>query len=179
MINVSEVKTYPPTEFRTPLHKKVYDTLETLGIEYERVDNDPAITMEDCAAINERLGCEVIKTLFLCNRQKTSFYLFVTLGDKPFVTKDFSRTLGVSRVSFAPSEMLFDMLGVEVGATTVFGLLLDEENEVRLVLDSEILRSEDYGCTDSTNTGYMKISTGDLLEKFLPYAKHEPVIIDI
>lgn len=179
MIKVSEVKTEPPKEYSTVLQKHVYEMLETLAIPFERVDNEPAVTMEDCIAIDARLNVKTVKTLFLCNRQKTGFYLFVTPGDKPFVTKNFGKALGVSRVSFAPPELLSDMLGTVVGATTVFGLLLDTENKVRLVLDEEVLNEDYYGCTDGTTTGYMRMKMQDLTDKVLPYLKHQPTFINV
>ena len=179
MIKVSEVKTYAPKEYKNALHKAIYEKLTELEIPFERVDNDAAVTMEDCIAINERLNVKTVKTLFLCNRQQTSFYLFVTPGDKPFVTKNFSHTLGISRVSFAPSEKLFEMLQTPVGATTALSLLLDSESKIPLVIDSEIMKYEYYGCTDGTTTGYMRIKLCDLVEKYLPAINHEPIIIEI
>ncbi len=177
MIKVSEVYKTPPTEFKTELQKQVYETLEALNIEYKRVDNDPAVTMDDCVEINKKLDCTVVKTLFLCNRQKTKFYLFVMPDVKPFVTREFGAALGVSRVSFAPPELLLEKVGVEVGATTVFGLLLDKENEIRTVFDKDVLADEKYGCTDGTTTGYMCVKTKDITEKFLPYVNHNYEII--
>lgn len=179
MIRVSEPYNTPPKEMKTPLQKQVYETLEKLGIEFERVDNDPAVTMADCVEINKKLGCTVVKTLFLCNRQKTSFYLFVMPDGKPFVTKDFGAALGVSRVSFAPPELLLEKVGVEVGATTVFGLLLDGENEIRTVFDKAVLADESFGCTDGTTTGYMRVKTADITEKFLPCINKQYEVIDI
>jgi len=153
--------------------------LAHLDIPFERVDNDPAITMEDCVLINERLDMKTVKTLFLCNRQQTNFYLFVTLDGKPFVTKDFSSALGISRVSFASEELLFSMLGTKIGATTVLSSIIDTENKVRIVFDKEVLENEWYGCTDSTTTSYMKLKTSDVLEKYLPFIKHEITMIEV
>ncbi|MDE6470205.1 MAG: prolyl-tRNA synthetase associated domain-containing protein [Eubacterium sp.] len=179
MINVSEIITSAPNEFKTPLQEQVYNTLQQLNIPFERVDTDEAITMEDCIAIREKLNCRVVKTLFLCNRQKTSFYLFITTDDKPFVTKDFSHTLGISRVSFAPEELLLEMVGVKIGATTVFGALLDSENKIKIIFDNDVLKEEYYGCSDGTTTGYMKVKTNDIFNKFLQHTKHSPTVIEV
>lgn len=179
MIQVSEVKTTKPTTYQNELHRRVYETLEQLGIPFERVDNDPALTMEDCVAIDERLQVKTVKTLLLCNRQKTMFYLFVTPGDKPFVTKNFSHTLGISRVSFAPEESLGELLGTALGATTVLSLILDTENRVRLVIDKEVMDYEYYGCTDSTTTGYMRLRLRDVTEKYIPFTEHDITIIEV
>ena len=122
---------------------------------------------------------KTVKTLFLCNRQQTNFYLFVTLDGKPFVTKDFSAALGISRVSFASEELLFSMLGTKIGATTVLSSIIATENKVRIVFDKEVLENEWYGCTDSTTTSYMKLKTSDVLEKYLPFIKHEITMIEV
>ena len=179
MFYVSEVKTEAPKVFESELQQRIYETFADLDIHFERVDNDPAITMEDCALINERLDMKTVKTLFLCNRQQTNFYLFVTLDGKPFVTKDFSAALGISRVSFATEELLFSMLGTKIGATTVLSSIMDTENKVRIVFDKEVLKNEWYGCTDSTTTSYMKLKTSDVLEKYIPFTKHEITVIEV
>ena len=127
----------------------------------------------------ERLDMKTVKTLFLCNRQQTNFYLFVTLDGKPFVTKDFSAALGISRVSFATEELLFSMLGTKIGATTVLSSIIDTENKVRIIFDIEVLKNEWYGCTDSTTTSYMKLKTADVLEKYIPFTKHEITVIEV
>lgn len=178
MIKVSEIKTTAPNEFKTETQKAVYEMLKKLDIKFERVENEPAVTMEACEAIDKALNVKTVKTLLLCNRQKTKFYLYVTEGDKPFVTKDFGKKLEISRVSFAPSEMLGEMLGCEVGSTTILTLYKDSENNIQLVIDKAILDYEYYGCTDSTTTSYMRITVKDLIEKFIPYSNHEAIYID-
>ena len=178
MIKVSEVKNTPPEEFKTKYQKEVYSVLAKLGIDFLRVDNEPAVTMEDCIAIDAALGVKTVKTLLLSNRQKTNFYLFITEGDKPFVTKDFSKKLEISRVSFAPAEMLGEMLGCEVGSTTVLTLHTDKEKRIQLVIDKAVCGYEYYGCTDSTTTSYMRIKTQDLINKYIPYSEHEAIFID-
>lgn len=135
MINVSEIFTTKPENYKTPVQKAAYETLEKLSIPFGRVDCDEAITMDDCLAIDEALKVKVVKTLLLCNRQQTAFYLFITPGDKHFSTKDFSSALGISRVSFAPSEQLGEKLGVTVGATTIFGMLNGSAKDVKVVFD--------------------------------------------
>lgn len=165
---ISEIKTTAPTEFKSELHKKVYTKLQELGIPFERVETDEIITMEDCEEVDGKLQMKMVKTLFLCNRKKTEFYLFITCGDKPFSSKDFSNALRISRVSFAPAELMLEMLGTKIGAATVFGTLLDSAKDVRLVIDRDILNEEFYGCSDSQTTGYMKVKTSDIFEKLLP-----------
>jgi len=179
MIKVSAPVSSVPNEFKTTLQEKTYIALKELGISFLRVDCEPCVTMEDCIAIDTALDMKTVKTLLLCNRQQTNFYVFVTLGDKPFVTKNFGAALGVSRVSFASAEQLKDILDVEVGATTIYGAMLDSAKDVRVVIDSEVLKQEYFGCTDGTTTSYMKVKTQDIIDKFIPYTKHTLEIIEV
>lgn len=179
MFYVSEIQTEAPCHFQTLLQELVYGTLKKLQIPFERVDTDEAISMKDCAAIDEKLNMNMVKTLFLCNRQQTDFYLFITIGSKPFRSKEFSNALNVARVSFAPAEQMKTMLGTKIGAATVFSSLLDHENKVRIVFDKDVLSEEWYGCSDGTTTGYMKLRTDDIYQKFLPFTKHTATIIEV
>ncbi|MCM1364581.1 MAG: prolyl-tRNA synthetase associated domain-containing protein [Faecalibacterium sp.] len=179
MIYVSEIQNDSPKKFKTSLQKEVYEVLSKLGISYERVDTDEVITMEDCASINEKLNMKMVKTLFLCNRQQTSFYLFITCGNKPFSSKNFSNALDISRVSFAPIDLMEKMLGTTIGAATVFGILSDTDCKVQVIFDKDVLSEEYYGCSDGTTTGYIKIRTDDIYQKFLPFSKHSFAVIEV
>ena len=179
MFYVSEPQTTAPREFHSPLQRQVYQTLETLAIPFERVDTDEAITMNDCVAINARLDMRMVKTLFLCDRRQTAFYLFITKGEKPFRAKDFSAALNISRVSFAPPEKMDELLGTKIGAATVFSALRAQAENVRIVFDQDVLEEEFYGCSDGTTTGYLKLKTDDILHRLLPYVKHIPAVITI
>ncbi|WP_400194322.1 YbaK/EbsC family protein [Hymenobacter sp. B81] len=177
MFYVSDIQTTAPARFATPLQARVYAHLQAAGVAFERVDTDEAISMADCRLINEQLGVEMVKTLLLCNRQQTAFYLLVTTADKPFDTKAVSRALGVARLSFAPADALHARLGTTVGAATVFGVLLDPERQVQVVVDEEVAARRWYGCSDGTTTGYLKLPSAWVLREFLEQAQHPPAII--
>ena len=179
MIQVSEVLTTAPECYKNELNQKIYEAFAMLGISFERVENDETLTMEDCLAIDERLDVHTAKTLFLCNRQKTNYYLFPTRGDKPFVTKDFGKALGISRVSFASAEDLEKYIGVLPGASTILGVLMESAKNVHLVIDREIAEAEFLCCPDGTRTGYIKLRTSDVLEKLIPFSGHSYEVIDI
>ena len=179
MFYISDILTVAPEVYKTPLQEKVYETLTKLGILFQRVETDEIITMEDCIQVNHKLQMKMVKTLFLCNRQQTEFYLFITCGDKPFKSKEFSSALGISRLSFAPAELMEKMLGTKIGAATVFSALLDKKDALRIVFDKDVAEEEWYGCSDGTTTGYMKVKSGDILHKFLDHAKHSAEILKI
>ncbi len=156
-----------------------YDTLEDLGIEYERVSHGSIGSIEGLFEIEQVLGCKICKNLFLCNAQKTDFYLLIMPGDKPFKTKLLSPQLGCSRLSFAPSEYMESLINCTPGSASVLGLLFDKGLKVRLVVDRDILESEFFGCHPCDNTSSIKVLSSDIFEKFLPFSNHTPTIVQL
>ena len=158
---------------------KVYDFLDGLGIEYERTDHEPADTMEACNRIDDILGTLICKNLFLCNRQKTDFYLLMMPGNKPFKTKDITAPLGCSRLSFASPEYMEKFLDITPGSVSVLGLMNDTENHVQLLIDEDGLNSEYVGCHPCINTSSLRLRTKDLMETILPAIHHEFVRVKL
>ncbi|MBO7574380.1 MAG: prolyl-tRNA synthetase associated domain-containing protein [Bacteroidales bacterium] len=177
MFKVSDIISTAPQEFSSELQRTVYATFASLGIPFERVDTDPGLTMEDCQHIDAKIGVRIVKTIFVCNRQQTEFYLYVTTDGKPFVTREFCGALGIPRVSFASAEKLWELTGVMVGATTILSAILPQAAGVHLVMDRSVAEGEWFACTDGTATCFVKIRTADLLEKYLPASGHELRVI--
>lgn len=178
MIHVSEISTVAPATFRNSLQEAVYNTFARLGIDFERVNADEVITMEDCAAVNKRLDMKMVKTIFLINRQQTEYWLFVTEGDKPFRSKDFSYALNIARVFFAPAEKMLELAHTAIGAATALSAILNGGHRFTVVLDKAVAESETYGCSDGTTTSYLKLRTADLL-RILRDCGHTPRVIEV
>lgn len=179
MLHFSEISTTAPDDKRIPLERKVYTILDQLKIPYQRVDHEAAATMEECVEIDQYLGVEIRKNIFLCNQKKTSFFLVILPANKPFDTAAFAKKTGISHASFAPAEKMEELLGTSPGSATVMGLLNDEDDYVQLIIDKEVAESEWYGCNPGINTSHIKIKTKDLLNKFLPYTRHRAKVIDL
>ncbi len=151
---------------------RVYDMLDSLGIKYYRVDHSPSGKMEACKEIDETLGVVICKNLFLCNRQKTKFYLLMMPSDKPYRTRIFSKLAGSSRLSFGPPEEMDQFLDVTPGSVSILGLMNDKNNDVALYIDKEVLDSEHIGCHPCINTSSLRMKTADIIDKFLPEVHH-------
>ena len=158
---------------------RVYDLLDSLGITYERTDHIAAMTMEDCLEIDRILEVIICKNLFLCNRQKTKFYLLMMPGDKPFKTKDLSSQIGSSRLSFADPQDMEKYLDITPGSVSVMGLMNDRDNHVQLIIDKPVAQSELLGCHPCVNTSSLRMKTRDVLDTFLPAVHHEAIIVDL
>lgn len=162
-----------------PQEAMCFHLLETLGIGYDRVSSEPADTMEKCAEVSRVLGMPICKNLFLCNRQKTQFYLLAMGPDKPFHTKDLSAQIGSARLSFAPEEQLWELLHCTPGSATVLGLMNDTGNAVRLLMERDVYEAEYFSCHPCICTSSLKIKTSDILHVFLPYTGHDVTVIDL
>ena len=167
------------TEGRLDKEIRSYDLLDSLGVEYERIDHEPAMTMEVCEAIDEALGATICKNLFLCNRQQTDFYLLMMPGDKPFKTKDLSAQIGSSRLSFATPEHMEKYLDITPGSVSVLGLMNDKNNNVKLLIDEDVLKGEYIGCHPCINTSSIRIKTEDMMNKVIPSMKHLPTMVKL
>ncbi len=157
----------------------VYDLLEELAIPYYRLDHSPAMTIADCIEAEALLGVEICKNLFLCNRQKTRFYLLVMPGRKAFHTRELSSQIGSARLSFAGPEDLEARLGVTPGSVSILALMNDPEHRVQLLVDREVLESPWFGCHPCLNTSSLKIRTRDVFETFLAHTGHRMVPVTL
>ncbi|MBE6663852.1 MAG: prolyl-tRNA synthetase associated domain-containing protein [Ruminococcaceae bacterium] len=166
-------------EGRLPKEIRVYDFLDNLGVEYYRVDHGEAGTMDECAKIEKELDTVICKNLFLCNRQKTRFYLLMMPRDKVYKTKDFSPLVGSSRLSFAGEEDMLKYLDVTPGSVSIMGLINDKDKVVHLAIDEDVLKPDFVGCHPCINTSSLKIKKTDILEKYLPAVGHTPQIVTL
>lgn len=158
---------------------KVYDLLDELGISYERVDHEALQTIEACQKVDETLGISICKNLFLCNRQKTAYYLLLLPGYKALKTKELSKQIPTSRLSFSSGEDMEEYLNVTPGSATIMGLMFDPENRVQLVIDEELLKEEWFGCHPCINTSSLKLQTEDVIGKYLQAVHHEYLTVNL
>lgn len=169
------------TDNRLNKEIRVYDFLDKLGIQYQRIDHEAAMTMEACEEIDHALGdnTTICKNLFLCNRQETDFYLLLMPGDKPFKTKDLSAQIHSSRLSFAKPEYMEKYLDITPGSVSVLGLMNDSEKKVQLLIDEDVMKEPYFGCHPCINTSSLKFTTEDLMQKIIPALEHEPVTVTL
>lgn len=167
------------TDNRLDKEIRVYDFLDKLGVQYQRIDHEAAMTMEACEEIDHALGdnTTICKNLFLCNRQETDFYLLLMPGDKPFKTKDLSAQIHSARLSFAKPEYMEKYLDITPGSVSVLGLMNDSEKKVQLLIDEDVMKEPYFGCHPCINTSSLKFTTEDLMQKIIPALEHEPAIL--
>ncbi|MCR5748171.1 MAG: prolyl-tRNA synthetase associated domain-containing protein [Lachnospiraceae bacterium] len=166
-------------EGRLPREIRTYDFLDKLGIGYKRTDHGPADNMDACNEIDAVLDVLICKNLFLCNRQKTAYYLLMMPGDKKFKTKELSSQINSARLSFAGPEDMLKYLDIEPGAVSIMGLINDTDHKVQLLIDEDVLKGEYIGCHPCVCTSSLKLRTEDIINKYLPAVGHEYIIVQL
>ena len=164
---------------RTEKELRTYDFLDSLGVSYQRIDHEAAMTMEACEEIDKTLEATICKNLLLCTRQETQFYLLMLPGDKVFKTKDLSAQIESSRLSFAKAEYMEKYLDITPGSLSVLGLMNDKDKIVRLLIDEDVLAGEYIGCHPCINTSSLRFRTKDLLGKIIPAMEHEMTVVKL
>lgn len=156
---------------------KTYDFLDLLDIEYWHIDHEAAFTMEVCEEIDKTLNALTCKNLFLCNRQKTDFYLLMIPGNKVFKTKELSGQIGSARLSFAGAEDMEKYLDITPGSVSIMGLMNDTENKVRLLVDEDVLKGKYIGCHPCVNTTSLRLKTEDVFGPILKALHHDMTVV--
>ena len=86
-----ELVTGRPQDKRIDKEERVYDLLDQLNIDYQRLDHQEANTMEVCLEIEKNLKSTICKNLFLVNSNKSQYYLLMLKENKKF--KKFHETI--------------------------------------------------------------------------------------
>ena len=154
---------------------RTYNFLDELGVDYQRVDHEAAFTMN----IDALLETEMCKNLFLCNRQKTDFYLLLISGEKTFKTKELSQQIGSARLSFAGAEYMEKYLDITPGSVSIMGLMNDKDNAVRLLVDEDLLKEEWIGCHPCVNTSSIRVKTKDMFDTVMKAMHHEMTVVKL
>lgn len=176
-----EIQNGRPKDLTGRLEKeiRVYDLLDRLDIVYQRTDHIATDTMKECNEIDRILDVPICKNLFLCNRQKTNYYLLMMPGDKPFKTKELTQQIDSARLSFASPEDMLRLLDLTPGSVSIMGLMNDLNNDVQLLVDADVLKEEALGCHPCINTASLKLKIADVVEKILPAIHHDMIIVQL
>ena len=168
-----------PDGRRSDAEDACYILLDALKIDFFRADHDPAMTIPMCHAVERVLGAPICKNLFLCNRQKTQYFLLLMQGDKVFKTKYLSAQLGCSRLSFADGDDMQKLLGVTPGSASLLALRNDVEKRVNLVIDRPVLSETMFAWHPCINTSTVAFSTEALQHRLLPALGRSPSVVDL
>ncbi len=168
-----------PQDKRIDKEERVYDLLDQLNIDYQRIDHEEANTMEVCLEIEKSLKSTICKNLFLVNSNKSQYYLLILKENKKFKTKVISKQINSSRLSFGSDEKMLEYLDITPGSVSLLGLMNDHDFKVQLLMDKDLLQDEYLGCHPCINTSSLRIKMKDVFEKIIPSLHHEPIFVEV
>ena len=100
-------------------------------------------------------------------------------GNTKFDSKVISRQICSTRLSFADTDDMVSMLGINPGSVSVMGLINDTSASVSLLIDSRLLEKEHFCCHPCRNTSTLKFSTNDILNRFIPATNHNYTVVNL
>ena len=168
-----------PQDKRIDKEERVYDLLDQLNIDYQRIDHEEANMMEVCLEIEKTLKSTICKNLFLVNSNKSQYYLLMLKENKKFKTKVISKQINSSRLSFGSDEKMLEYLDITPGSVSLLGLMNDHDFKVQLLMDKDLLQDEYLGCHPCINTSSLRIKMKDVFEKIIPSLHHEPIFVEV
>ena len=146
----------------------IFEILNILSISYSLIEHEAVYTVAQAhALLNRSIGAEC-KNLFLTDKNR--FFLVLLSSEKQANMKSIAAFLGCKSLRFASPEMLLSVLGLTPGSVGPFGIINDRENQVTLLIDSD-LEGKTIMFHPNDNTKTISITYEDLI-RFIEYVGH-------
>ena len=160
------------------MYQKVADTLNELGITFQIVEHEPALTTEQADRFIEGIEGVRTKTMFLTNKKKRNFYLVIIDDAKRLDMDVFKEIVEENRIKMASAETLNDKMMLLPGTVSPFGLLNNEDKDIQVYFDQEIVSEERICFHPNTNEKTIFVNTEDLFT-FLKAIGYEAHVINL
>lgn len=134
------------------MEEKVFNVLNELKIEYEKIEHPALYTMEDCEKYNIKMDGVECKNLFLRNKDKSKYYLISLPLEKRADLKAIQEKLGETRLSFGSDDILFEKLGIKSGSVSLLNIIEVEKTDVKFIIDKCVLDANKVGFHPNVNT---------------------------
>lgn len=146
------------------MNKEIFERLEQLEIEYEKIEHPVMFTMEEIAEYGLNSHGHIPKNLVLRDVKGTRNMLVLVHGDKRADLRLIRDEIDSTKLSFASDERLDRYLKVEKGSVSPFGIIYDTEKELEIYFDSDLKKEEIVGCHPNDNTATLFLKFDDLVK---------------
>ena len=117
----------------------LFDLFDKLTIKTTTVEHNPVFTVEEAKKVHDQIPGGHCKNLF-CKDEKGALWLIIALEDARIDLKVAKDRIGSKRLTFGKPELLLEILGVEPGSVTPFGLINDTQAKANVILDEAMMR---------------------------------------
>ena len=159
-------------------YKMVENKLKELEIDFKIVDHPPAFTTEEADKYIEGHDGVRTKSMFLTDRKKKNFYLVILDDYKRLDMDRFKDIVGEKKVKMASENSLMEKMKLPAGTVSPFGLLNNEDHDIKFFMDKEIVDEEIMTFHPNINEKTLFLKTKDLF-KYLDNIGHEVNIIEL
>ena len=155
----------------------LFQRFKDLGITTTTLDHAPVFTVEEARKVHDGLPGGHCKNLF-CKDEKGALWLIVCLEDARVDLKAAPARIGSKRLTFGKPELLMEVLGVEPGSVTPFGLINDTTQRANVILDAQMMEHDILNYHPLKNDASTSIARDDLLT-FIKSCGHSPRIVAV
>lgn len=159
-------------------YKMVENKLKELEIDFKIVDHPPATTTKLADKFIEGHEGVRTKSMFLTDRKKKNFYLVILDDYKRLDMDRFKDIVGEKKVKMASENSLMEKMKLPAGTVSPFGLLNNEDHDIKFFMDKEIVDEEIMTFHPNTNDKTLFLKTKDLF-KYLDNIGYEVNIIEL
>jgi Ala-tRNA(Pro) deacylase len=156
---------------------ELFALFDQLKIVTTTVDHLPVFTVEEAKKVHDDIPGGHCKNLF-CKDEKGVLWLIVALDDARIDLKAAKDKIGSKRLTFSKPELLLEILGVEPGSVTPFGLINDTAAKTNVILDAAMMALPHLNFHPLKNDATTTISSVDL-QKFIRATGHNPRIVAV
>ncbi len=157
--------------------EELFQRFKSLGIETRTLDHAPVFTVEEAKHVHDDMPGGHCKNLF-CKDEKGVLWLIVALEDAVINLKAAPAKIGSKRLTFGKPDLLLEVLGVEPGSVTPFGLINDTTRRSNVILDAAMMQCDILNFHPLRNDATTAISAQDLL-KFIQSCGHAPRVVAV
>ncbi len=152
--------------------KAVFDFLDQIHIHYRVYEHDAVFTVAESETLTTLLPGGHAKNLFVYTKKAGRYYLIIIQAHKRADLKALERELAEGEVKFASADDLERLLGVTPGSVSPFGLINDANNQVKVIVDQDLLSHELVCFHPNENTASLAITSADF-KKYLAATQHD------
>ena len=146
----------------------VFKVLDNLSIEFDEYHHPPVFTVEEADQYWVDIEATHCKNLFFRDKKGKNHFLLITEFKAQIDIREFGKSIGAGRLSFASPERLKNHLGLTPGSVSPFGLINNKDKTVKVFLDKELEKAKMLGFHPNINSITITLSKDDFL-RFLDW----------
>lgn len=155
----------------------LFKKFNELNIDSKPLPYPVSHTVEEGKELRGNMKGTFTKNLLLKDK-KHQLFLISVFEDQEVNLKKLHKSIGANgRLSFASDETMIDLLGVIPGSLTPLGIINDKGNQVKVVIDKDLLDKDQVNFHPLINTESIGLSSQELL-LFIKDCGHDAIIVD-